>query len=71
VRYELDFLCVAEKGCVSIEVRTGFFTCSRGVFPVRYELDFLRVAEKECVTSEVRTDLFSSREVVCFQRGTN
>jgi hypothetical protein len=38
---------------------------------VRYELDFLRVAEKECVSSEVRTDFFSSREVVCFQRGTN
>jgi hypothetical protein len=24
-RYELNFLCVAEKECVAIEVRTGFF----------------------------------------------
>jgi hypothetical protein len=31
VRYELDFLCVADKECVSTEVRTGFFTCSREV----------------------------------------
>jgi hypothetical protein len=29
VRYELDFLCVAEKECVASEVRTGFFTCGR------------------------------------------
>jgi hypothetical protein len=28
VRYELDFLRVAEK-CVSSEVRTGFFTFGR------------------------------------------
>jgi hypothetical protein len=56
VRYELDFLRVAEKESVSSEVRTGF----------------LCVAEKECVSSEVRTGLFTcSREGVCFQRGTN
>jgi hypothetical protein len=28
-RYALDFLRVAEEECVSSEVRTGFFMCSR------------------------------------------
>jgi hypothetical protein len=52
VRYELDFLRVAEKEIVSSEVRTGF----------------LCVAEKEIVSSEVRTGFFScGREGVCFQ----
>jgi hypothetical protein len=57
VKYEPDFLRVAEKGCVSSEVRTYFLIVWQrsSVFPVRYEMDFLSVAQKECVSSDVRT----------------